>query len=536
MSVCVDAEWEAKLTALQCHFTWDIGKADIKNLKAITEELLDHLKFYHHRYHGIYYNLLAYTSHLEGDHKTALRFLREAKKELKKGKDGPNLLVTYSNYAWIAYHAGNMDQIKHYLKKLNAIFKAYPEASVNPCNLPIIYGEKGWTFLRLGLSITLAKESFEKALKWEPESVSLNVGYALLLGRLTGRFKEKADKTDMVASQLRKALVLEPENVEVMALLAVKLQSQETDQQEATGLIKKILSLSPLPDVSLVTNHVAEFFKMEGSIEESLNVLRKAVELTPTSFFLHFQIGLWHKRLLIQTLENRRQQPEWRRRTTRKEEEESKLKATTAECIHHFSRAVELKPSNTSAQVKLAEAYADNLQLEEATEIFLSLEKDQSLEESDRQHVLCSYGCFLIYKRRTLSAAVTQLKAAYQIPVHRGEKIRAEQKLRLIADWWSKDHPTEAQEILTFLFDQDRWEREERQTKERSPEEKKQLKMDKRERRRQERELRKKEKKEKKERKKENEKQKKKDFRIQIEELNDDLTHSSDEELQFAFF
>ncbi|XP_046893953.1 interferon-induced protein with tetratricopeptide repeats 5-like [Hypomesus transpacificus] len=429
------------------------------------------------------------------------------------------MLVTYGNYAWIAYHAGNVDQVERYLQKMRAILKGHPKRA---CKLPTICGERGWTFLRLGLSIFLAKESFEEALKREPQSVSFNVGYAVVLYRLDVRLKGKVqgeEETSKVTSQLRKALVLEPGNVEVMALLALKLQSQDKDRQEAMALVKQVLSLSP--DSLLVTNHLTKFFKMEGSIKESLDVLRTALEVTPTSFFLHYQTGLCHQWLLFQMLEKRRQRARMEQVAS-----ESMLDTETAESIHHFSRAVELQPSNISARVKLAETYGQNLQMEEATKIFMSLKKDQSLGEFERQHVLCSYGCFLMYQIRSRSAAVTQLKAAYQIPVHTGEKHRAERKLRLIAEWWSTQHSKEANEILTFLHDQDKQEQE-RQREEDNEEKSRVEQRSMKESRRQKREIQKEKKKERKKQKvamnKEKENQRKEDKQMLQEKISDGL-------------
>lgn len=63
-------------------------------------------------------------------------------------------------------------------------------------------------------------------------------------------------------------------------------------------------------------------------------------------------------------------------------------------CILHFSRAVDLKPSNDHTRVNLAEAYGNNYQLEEKMKIL----EDKSLSDSDKQ--LCYTG-FGIARRET---------------------------------------------------------------------------------------------------------------------------------------
>ena len=253
---------EPKLKALQCHFTWGINKADIEDLKGISEKLLDRIKSCHARYHPIYLNILAFVSHLEGDSGVALGFLKKAEKVLRERTDDTELLVTYGNSAWVHYHAGNKDEVTVYLEKLEELYKAHPKVSMNPCDLPIIHGEKGWSFLRLGVTFyQRARDSFQKALEGMPDSVSFNVGYAFLLCRLENMGRQRGagggEEAGDVIQQLRKTLVLDPDNAEVMALLALKLQNQSTGKQEATRLVKQSLCLAP--DVPQVTRYVAKF-------------------------------------------------------------------------------------------------------------------------------------------------------------------------------------------------------------------------------------------------------------------------------------
>ncbi|XP_067100768.1 interferon-induced protein with tetratricopeptide repeats 9 [Osmerus mordax] len=472
---------EAKLKTLQCHFTWGIDKADIEDLKGLSEKLLDRIKSCHARYHPIYFNILAFVNHLEGESGVALGFLKKAEKVLRERKDDTELLVTYGNYAWVHYHAGNKDEVKVYLEKLEEIYKAHPKVSMNPCDLPIIHGEKGWSFLRLGFTFyQRARDSFQKAVEGIPDSVSFNMGYAVVLYRLEGMVRQTGagggEEAGGAIQQLRKALVLDPDNAEVMVLLALKLQNQSTGRQEATRLVKQALRLAP--DVPQVTRYVAKFLRLEGSIKESLELLGKALELSPNSSFLHHQVGLCHKKQMIKMQEEGRGAPG--RRPVGGGVPVAKLKAMAAECIRHFSRAVELKPSNNHARVSLAEAYADHGQMEEATKIFMSLEKDKSLLESDRQHVLCCYGLYLLYKRKTEGAAVTQLKAAYQIPAKSADRERAGNKLRMIAERWTKQKPREAQEIQAFLTNQDKrnLERMQAERKERGKQEKERKKRE----------------------------------------------------------
>ncbi|XP_067100843.1 interferon-induced protein with tetratricopeptide repeats 5-like [Osmerus mordax] len=267
---------EAKLKALQCHFTWGIDKADIADLKSLFRELLNFKKSCHARYHPICFNILAFVSHLEGDSGVALGFLKKAEKVLRERKDDTELLVTYGNYAWVHYHAGNKDEVTVYLEKLQEIYKAHPKVSMNPCDLPIIHGEKGWSFLRLGVTFyQRARDSFQKAVEGMPDNVSFNVGYAFVLCRLEGLGRQRGagggEEAGDAIKQLRKALDRDPDNAEVMALLALKLQNQSTGRQEATRLVKQALRLAP--DVPQVTRYVAKGLSKDNDLKTKLRQL-----------------------------------------------------------------------------------------------------------------------------------------------------------------------------------------------------------------------------------------------------------------------
>ncbi|XP_055032766.2 interferon-induced protein with tetratricopeptide repeats 5-like [Misgurnus anguillicaudatus] len=443
---------ESKLSQLECLFTWQVEKSEIRDFNILQEKLLDRIKSSPQNYHATYFNILAFISHLEGKTERSLDYLQQAESALKDDnqKKDAGYLVTFSSFAWVHYHLHNLDDVEKYLNKVKNICKDIPGSSEYSCSLPLIHGEKGWTFLRLGGSFyERAKESFSKGLEAEPDNVLCNVGYAIVLYRIEGMNKERpisAEDSETV-TQLRKALSLEPTSTEIMVLLALKLQCLK--RQEAKKLINEALKLSP--DVPQVTRYVAKYFRAEGSIKESLSILEKAVELTPNSNFLHHQIGLCHKQLLIEMLSERRPGRRF---------PAAQISAKAAECIRHFSKAVELKPSNIYAQVNLAEAYGGNRQFGEAEEIFTRLLNDTSLSEYEKQHCHTCYGVFLLYKRKDEDTAVCQFKIAYKIPIDSYDRKQAGKKLRQIAERHLNDKRKvrEAFEILAFVSSEDKQE------------------------------------------------------------------------------
>ncbi|XP_043109911.1 interferon-induced protein with tetratricopeptide repeats 9 [Puntigrus tetrazona] len=440
-------DMEVKLKQLECLFTWGVEKSDIRDLNSLPERLHDRIRFCPQRYHATYFNLLAFISHLEGKTENALDYLQKAELALREDhRQKVEFLVTFSSFAWVHYHLQRLDDVEDYLNEMKSICKDIPGSSDYSCSLPSVHGEKGWSFLRLGGTFyEQAKESFSKALEAEPDNVYFNVGYAIVLYRIDGM--NKAGDTGTVTEQLRKAHSLEPTNTEIMVLLALKLQRSR--RQEAQNLIKEALRLSP--DVPQVTRYVAKYFRAEGSIRESLSLLTRAVQHAPNSSFLHHQIGLCHKQLLIQMLEEKR---------PGKRVPAAQKSAKVAECIQHFSKSVELKPSNIYAKVNLAEAYGENRQLAQAEKIFCSLIDDKALSESDKQHCYTSYGAFLLYKKKDEDQAVSQFKSAYTIPIDGYERKQAGKKLRVIAErnLNTKQKIREAYEILAFVSSEDKQE------------------------------------------------------------------------------
>uniref|UniRef100_A0A8C1KNU6 Interferon-induced protein with tetratricopeptide repeats 11 n=1 Tax=Cyprinus carpio TaxID=7962 RepID=A0A8C1KNU6_CYPCA len=440
-------DMEAKLRQLECLFTWGVEKSDIRDLNSLPDRLHDRIRFCPQKNHATYFNLLAFISHLEGKTESALDYLQKAELALREDqRKKAEFLVTFSSFAWVHYHLQRLNDVEDYLNTIKSIWKDIPGSSDYSCSLPVVHGEKGWSFLRLGGTFyKQAKESFSKALEAEPHNMFFNVGYAIVLYRIDGM--NKAEETGTATEQLRKALSLEPTNTEIMVLLALKLQRSR--RQEAQNLIKEALRLSP--DIPQVTRYVAKYFRAEGSIKESLSVLTRVVEQAPNSSFLHHQIGLCHKQLLNQMFEDRR--PGRRVPAAQKS-------AKVAECIQHFSKAVELKPSNIYAKVNLAEAYGEDRQLEQAEKIFCSLIDDKALSESDKQHCYKSYGLFLLYKKKDEDQAVSRFKSAYMIPIDSYERKQAGKKLRLIAErnLNTRRKVKEAYEILAFISSEDKQE------------------------------------------------------------------------------
>ena len=359
---------------------------------------------------------------------------------LKEDKrDEADFLVTYSSFAWLHHHMGNLDDMETYLGKLKSTCEGREIA---------VEAEKGWSFIRLGAKFyPRAKESFQKALKAKPDSVSYNVGYAVVLYRLEELVRtdfKVAPEDSLAAKQLQRALDLDPTDAEVMVHLALKLQG--FNPLKCRELISK--ALMKCPDRPQITRFTATYFRREGSTKESLEILEEAAKRAPNSSFLYHQIGLCHWQKMIDM------------KSGGLSAGGAEVKAATAESIRFFHKSVELKPSNTYAWVHLAEAYGESQQLERAEPIFTRLLSDKSLSDAEQQHCHNKYGSFLMYKRKNHAKAIEQFKKAYKIRINSRDRSQAREKLEKLAGQKSKMRAQEGEDILAFLSAVDKQDRQ----------------------------------------------------------------------------
>uniref|UniRef100_A0AAY4DFG8 Uncharacterized protein n=1 Tax=Denticeps clupeoides TaxID=299321 RepID=A0AAY4DFG8_9TELE len=353
-------------------------------------------------YQDTYFSILAFVLHLEGETEMALEYLCKAEEALKEDKrDETDFIVTYSSFAWIHHHLKNQKDMERYRDKVRSISREGAAATV--------HGEKGWSFLKLGsMFFERAKESFEKALELNPENPTYNM------------------EDSAAVKQLRKTLALYPDFTEAMTLLAVK------KTQESCELVLKALSLSP--NEKHIKKYLVHYIK-KCSPEESLEMIKSALVQTPTSNY--YEVGVCYKEKYVQLIKSGRR---------------DEAAAYVKKCIRFLSEAVRLDPSNTNAMMNLAEAYAEDQQLQRAEEIFTNLIQEGQLGEKDKQHCHFIYGRFLYFKRNDEDRSVEQYKEAYKIQVYSGDRKKAGERLRQVA---TRKHGQMSNEIWAFLAAED---------------------------------------------------------------------------------
>ncbi|KAJ8264378.1 hypothetical protein GJAV_G00148470 [Gymnothorax javanicus] len=418
----------AKLLQLECHFTWglkDIELNDLQNrLKYNTE-----LSGGDDRNIGWSYNFLAFTKYMQGLLEEALGDLEQAEYYIKR-HHGDNckkqLIVTYSNFAWVYYHKGDHMQSQTYLDKLDEINIEFPSGSPSILH-PDVYGEKGKAFLRISQQYyDRAIECFVKALELEPEEIEWNEGYAVALFRT--EFNLTSFEDSPASKQLRRVLELDPNNAHVMALLGLKYADYK-ENEKAKKLLKRAMMLDP--DKPYVTRHVAKFYRINGMVEESISLLKRALETTQDSAVLHHQLGLCYY---------------WKY-STDKNERWFRLS------IQHLEQAILLRPPFIFAMVDLGRLYASAKDYRKAEEMYNKATEAASAKNECLQMVTVRFANFLHYEKKSLPFAVEKYKEGLQLQRDTEDWKACARKLENIANNQisRNPHDGEAFGILAFV-------------------------------------------------------------------------------------
>ncbi|XP_078060429.1 interferon-induced protein with tetratricopeptide repeats 5-like [Mustelus asterias] len=396
-----------KLDQLQCHFTLAPQKnnIDLDNMKQSLEDSIQpDVKDY---------NQLAFVNCLQGNCEEAIQNLQEAEKILRENnedKSGAGIIVTYGNRAWVNYHMGQLTEAQSYLDKLETVYHPFPNASQffgiywwngkfpTTAMIPEVYGEKGWSLLSSTAEYyEEAKECFKKALEEDPDHIEWNFGFATALVRLEdcSSNPENSEFSEYM-NQLRRVLELDPGHAEAKVLLALKLQDLN-QKEEAFTLVEQ--ALQKYPDLPFVIRYVAKFLRREGAVDKSIELLKKALEITPNCSFLHHQTGLCYKNKLLQLIKNPRC------RNLRDPVFQQKI-ALIKQCKQHFGEAFLLKQSFIIAKLAFAEICAMNEEYREAKEIYKTLLELENITLENKQEKYFGPGKVEFFHKNSESNAI----------------------------------------------------------------------------------------------------------------------------------
>ncbi|XP_062382226.1 interferon-induced protein with tetratricopeptide repeats 5-like [Sardina pilchardus] len=437
-----DIALRTKLLQLECHFTWDLTKesADLSDLQTRLEEQIE-LDLGKKAGAIRSYCFLAYVRYLQGFPDDALTNLLKSEEKGREyhGDDcEPFLIVTYGNLAWLHYHRGSYPQCESYLEKLVDIKEKFPPTA-SPTELhPDVYGQKGWTYLKWAHKYyERAKQCFEKALEQEPDESEWNAGYAIALYR-TEDYNTRPEDS-LAVKQLRRAIELNPEDAVLKVLLGLRLAVFK-EHDEAERLIEEALEMdSSNPHV---IRYVGKYFRKSGSVDRSIALLKRAVERTNNSAFLHHQLALCYKKKKTNLF--------YAGGAKGKGREVGQL---IKQCIYHLQLATTLKSNFILAMAELALHYGQSKDIDRAEEMFQETFKAAKENHDNVQVVHHYYGEFQQYYNKSQALAIKHYKECMTLGFNTFQGSRSALSLKKMAEKRLDRNPTdgEAFGILGFV-------------------------------------------------------------------------------------
>lgn len=409
------------LSQLRCHFTWEL-QIEEDEMHDLENRVFDQMEFLDTQCGVRMHNLLAYVKHLEGRDEEALGSLRDAEEAMpQEHGHGPDVksLVTWGNFAWLCYHMGRLAETQSYLDKVEAICRKFSGQSSYRMESPEMDSEEGWALLKCGAkNYERAEACFEKALEAQPENPEFSAGYAIVIYRLDG-----INRTSLSLQPLQKALRLNPENVYVKVLLALKLQDLR-QEAEAEKHIEE--ALSSTSSQTYVLRYAGKFYRRKGFLDKALHLFKMALQATPSSALLNHQIGLCYRAHVLRI----KKAANWKPRALDRE----KVEKIARLAIRHLEFAVEQKPTFGIAHVHLAEMYTETGNYRKAEEAYHKVLNMTSLKEEDLQEVHFQYGRFQEFQRKSEVDAVVHYLKAIKIEMpsfSRNKSIQSLEKLAL---------------------------------------------------------------------------------------------------------
>ncbi|XP_073537503.1 interferon-induced protein with tetratricopeptide repeats 5-like [Phyllobates terribilis] len=414
-----------RLLQLKCQFTWNLL---LKNTDPdeLEDRLHYQLEFLVTKNKYMVYNFLAYAMHLKKDYTEAIANLEKAEETINENNpDGADqkYLVTYGNYAWVYYYMKQYEDSQKYIDKVEQIYKELKGLQ----DIAAIYGEKGWSLLKFcGKYYEEAKQCFEKALELEPEDPEWITGYATVVYRLEGFNGRKCAASDCKSLELLKnAVEKNPKDAVVKALLALKLQDLDR-----TGEGKRYIAeaLEQAPNLPYLLRYVAKFYRRGKMVDEALHVLKTAIDLIPTSGFLHHQIGLCYRKKYFAYKKGFGIRNPYNR-----QRHSAELDDLIQNALFHFEKTVEHKKTFVYANVDLANMYSEAKEYQKAEERFKTVLAFINLTDEEKQQIYDNYGRFKEYCMRSESEAIDCYKKSLQITVPSQDRESSEKSLRRIS-------------------------------------------------------------------------------------------------------
>lgn len=396
-----------RLEQLRCHFTWKLLIEDTE-ITDLENRIFDEIEFLDIKHNVGVHNLLAYIKHLKGQNKEALESLKEAEDLIQQehtNQSDTKRLVTWGNYAWLYYHLGSLGEVQIYLDKVENTCKKVASPSCYRLEGPEMDCEEGWALLKCGgKNYERAKACFEKALEVDPENPEFNTGYAITMFRLDSFHKLPQHKEAFSLCPLKQAIRLNPEDAYIKALLGLKLQDVG-ETAEGEKYIEE--ALTKMSSQTYVFRYAAMFYRRKGSLDKALQLLKDALQATPSSAFLHHQMGLCYRSQVLQIKKTTKWQP--------RGQDRENVNRIANLAISRFEFALKLKPTFEIAYIHLADMYTEIGNYEKAEDTYQKVFSMKTLDKDILQDIYFHYGQFQEFQRKSESDAIIYYLKAINI-------------------------------------------------------------------------------------------------------------------------
>ncbi|XP_063817757.1 interferon-induced protein with tetratricopeptide repeats 5-like [Pseudophryne corroboree] len=412
MSELPEITLKSRLLQLKCHFTWRLLEKDT-DINALESRVHSQLTYLVTKSKQMVYNLLAYIMHIKGDYTKAIANLEQAEEKIKENNpDGADIkyLVTFGDYAWVYYYLQRYDYSQNYIDKIDQINKELQLSPNDSKDIAEIYGEQGWSLLTFcGQYYEKAKECFEKALELDPEDPEWNSGYATAVYRLEGFNDRNFTVSECKSLELlKRAVALNPEDAVVKVLFALKLQDLKRADEGIKYVEEALEQASNLP---YLLRYVAKFYRRAGLVDDALQVLKAAIDLIPSSGFLHHQIGLCYK----QKVNHKRNTFGKIQRSKSRQIHTGEIDELIQKAIFHFEKALEYKKSFVYAYLDLANMYIQTMEYRKAEDTFEKVLSLPNAIDGEKQQINFSFGCFQEYFKKSEREAIKYYKKGFLI-------------------------------------------------------------------------------------------------------------------------
>ncbi|XP_048194697.1 interferon-induced protein with tetratricopeptide repeats 1-like [Perognathus longimembris pacificus] len=402
MGECTDAhQLKEKLVQLRCHFTWELVVED-SAVPDLEKRIWEEIEFLDTKYNVGIHNLLAYVKHLQGRNEEALQSLKEAEDLIQKEHadlSDIGSLVTWGNYAWLYYHMGRLEEAQTYLDKVENTCQKFASMFCYRMECPEMDCAEGWALLKCGRqNYEQARYCFAKALKVEPENPEFNTGYAIALYRLD------SDHNAISLNPLQQAVRLNPSDTYIKVLLALKLQDVKRED-EGEIYIEEALSTST--SLVYILRYAGKFYRRKGCMQRALQLLERALQESPTSAFVHHQIGLCYRAQVLQINNATRTQP--------RGQEREKLENMIGLAIFHFKSALEQKHPFEVVFLHLAHMYVAAKNYRKAEHSFQEFLLTKPQEKNILQDGHFYYARFLEFQKKSEVDAIRHYLKAIEV-------------------------------------------------------------------------------------------------------------------------